>query len=121
MLFRSLLDDQKFADQYYNYQSGKIANLYGFEVYEYTATPYYTVSSKAKKAWGSVPAATDNQASVAFSVERAMRADGDTKVYLSDAKNDPQYQRRLYSLKHYSICLPLKKDAQGAIVSGIAG
>ena len=31
--------DQKFAEQYYNYASGRISMLYGFEVYEYVAGP----------------------------------------------------------------------------------
>ena len=39
-----LLQEQKFADQYYNYQTGKIANLYGFEVYEFVGNPYYNTS-----------------------------------------------------------------------------
>ena len=43
--------DQKFADQYYNYTSGKIANMYSFEVYEYGENPFYNTSTLAKIAW----------------------------------------------------------------------
>ena len=63
-----LEQDQKFAAQYYNYESGAINRMYGFEVYEYDACPYYNTSTKKKLAYGAVPAtATDRQCSVAFS------------------------------------------------------
>ena len=115
-----LENDQKFADQYYNYQTGKITSLYGFEVYEYTECPYYTVATKAKLAYGAVPAAGDRQASVAFFAPRMMKATGTTTVYLSEAKGDPTNQQNLYNIRHYFICLPLKNEAIGAIVSNVA-
>ena len=113
-----LQNDQKFAQQYYNYTTGKIANLHGFEVYEYVDCPYYTASTKTKKAWGVVPdPEEDFQASVAFYAPRMMRANGTTKAYFSEAASDPQNQQNLVNFRHYSICLPLKKEAIGAIVS----
>jgi len=115
-----LENDQKFAAQYYNYTTGKIGNLYGFEVYEYTTCPYYTVATKAKLAYGAVAGSGDRQASVAFYAPRMMKATGSTKVYLSDAKNDPQNQQNLYNVRHYFITLPLKNEAIGAIVSNVA-
>ena len=116
-----LLDnDQKFAEQYYNYTTGKISNLYGFEVYEYTNCPYYTISTKAKLPYGAVPTTGDMQASVAFYAPRMMKATGSTTVYLSEAKSDPTNQQNLYNIRHYFICLPLKNEALGAIVSAAA-
>jgi hypothetical protein len=116
-----LTTDQKFAEQYYNYTTGKIANLYGFEVYEYNESPYYTVSSRTKLAYKAVPTpATDRQASVAFYAPRMMKATGDTKAYLSAAESNPETQENLANFRHYFICLPLKEEAIGAIVSGIA-
>ena len=112
-----LENDQKFADQYYNYQTGKISNLYGFEVYEYEKCPYYNATTLAKVAYGAVPAATDMQASVAFSLHRAMRADGTTKTYLSEAATDPKNQANLFSMRTYTLCLPTKAEGLGAIVS----
>lgn len=109
--------DQKFADQYYNYTSGKIANIHGFEIYEYMDCPYFTASTKTKKPFGTIPATGDFQASVSFFAPRAMRANGTTEAYLSPASTDPENQRSLISFRHYSICLPLKNDAIGAIVS----
>lgn len=115
-----LENDQKFADQYYNYKTGKIANLYGFEVYEYEKCPYFDAAKLEKKAYGVVPGASDMQASVAFSTHRAMRADGSTKSYLSEAAQDPQNQANLFSMRTYTICLPTKAEGQGAIVSAKA-
>jgi hypothetical protein len=112
-----LLVDQKFADQYYNYTTGKIANLYGFEVYEYVANPYFTVATKAKKSFGSVPGVGDRMASVAFVVSRARKAAGSTKMYWSKAEQDPLNQRNLVNFRHYFICLPSALKCIGAVVS----
>ena len=116
-----LLDsDQKFVDQYHNYQTGKIGNLYGFEVYEYTACPYFTAATKAKVAFGTAPTANDVQASVAFFAPRIMKATGETIPYLSEAKHDPINQQNLCDFRHYFICLPLKSgEAIGAIISAL--
>ncbi len=116
-----LLDnDQKFADQYYNYTTGKIANLYGFKVYEYTQSPHYTVETLTKLAYGAAADAdTDRQASVAFYAPRMFKATGSTKPYVSEASTDTQNQQSLANFRHYFIALPLKNEALGAIVSDI--
>ena len=52
--------EQKFKEHYnINQSDGKICRMYGFDIYEYDGTPYYTMSSGKKLAWGAVPAATD--------------------------------------------------------------
>lgn len=112
-----LEQDQKFAAQYYNYESGVISRLYGFEVYEFNACPYYSTSTKKKLAYGAIPAATDKQCSVAFSTKRVMRADGSTKTYLQEAANNPTTQENLFSMRTYTLCLPTKSEGLGAIVS----
>lgn len=114
-----LNNDQKFADQYYNYSTGKIANLYGFEVYEYVDCPYYKVADKTKLPFGTVPTDADKAASVAFYAPRMMKATGSTKTYLSEAKDNPTTQENLVNFRHYFICLPLKNEAIGAIVTKI--
>lgn len=115
-----LLDtDQKFADQYHNYTTGKISNMYGFEIYEYQNCPYFNATTKAKVAFGTPAGESDRQASVAFYAPRMMKANGTTKAYLSEAKSDPLNQQNLCNFRHYSICLPLKNEAIGAIVSAL--
>lgn len=114
-----LENDQKFANQYYNYESGAISRMYGFEIYEYGDCPYFNASTKKKTVYGAVPGASDRQASVAFSLKRVMRADGSTKAYLSEAASNPTTQENLFSMRTYNICLPLKAEGLGAIVSAV--
>lgn len=112
-----LEQDQKFAAQYYNYESGAISRLYGFEVYEFNACPYFNTSTKKKLAYGAIPAATDRQCSVAFTTKRVMRADGSTKTYLQEAASNPTTQENVFSMRTYTLCLPTKNEGLGAIVS----
>lgn len=109
--------DQRFEKQVYDYTTGKIAKMYGFDVYEYDECPYYDTTTLKKKAYGAVVGENDRQCSVAFTTKRAMRADGSTKSYLRPADLDPENQRNLFSMRTYTICLPLRNEGLGAIVS----
>lgn len=111
-----LLEDQKFADQYYNYTTGKIANLYGFEVFEFANCPLYTTAGN-KKAVGASATTGEYQASFAFFDKRVFKATGSTKMYYSEASTDPENQRNLVNFRHYFIAMPKKSDAIGAIMS----
>ena len=108
--------EQSFKEQFYNYTSGKILNMYGFEVYTYECCPYYSKTG-VKKGWSDVPEATDYQASFAFYRPRMFRAEGSTKMYYSDAATSPQTQESLVNFRHYYIVLPTKQEAIGAIYS----
>lgn len=112
--------DQKFRDAYnINQTEGKITRLYGFDIYEYNGTPYYT-SAGNKKAFASAAAATDRQASVAFHVPSMMKANGSVKMFYSEAAKDPLYHRNLVNFRKWGICLPLKSSCtRGAIVSTV--
>lgn len=112
-----LLIDQKFKDQYYNYTTGRIANMYSFDVYEYAGNPYYNATTKVKLAFGAVPVEGDFRASVFFSLERVGKANGWTKMYYSEASSDPENQRNLVAFRHNAIYLPLREEARGAIIS----
>lgn len=116
-----LLADQKFKEQYnINQTDGKVGRLYGWDIYEYDGTPYYTKAGK-KLAWGAVASATDVQSSVAFYAGRMMKAYGSTEFYHSEAKNDTQYHRSLVNFRQWGICLPLTKaKCRAAIISGAA-
>lgn len=111
-----LMQDQKFAEQYYNYTTGKIANLYGFQVYEFVNNPVYKTAG-TKVAFGTAAGANEFQASVAFYGKMTFKATGSTKMYYSEAKTDPQNQRSLVNFRHYFIVLPKKKEAIAAIMS----
>ena len=114
-----LLDlDQKFSAQYYDYKSGRIAGLYGFDVYEYGAAPYYDQEGKTKKAFGATPTNKDVQASVAFYAPYIAKASGETKMYFSEAKTNPRMQENEINFRHYFLVIPKKQLYLGAIVSG---
>jgi len=114
-----LLTDQAFADQYYNYTTGAISKMYGFEIYEFVSNPYYT-SAGNKKAYGAAVSAGEHQASIAFHVSRVSKATGERKQYLSRAETDPLYQRNLYNVREYFLALPKKQEAIAAVYSGTA-
>lgn len=116
-----LATDQKFQEQYYNYTTGKIANLYGFEVHEYPNAPYYDSTTGKKNAFGAMVTATDFQASVAFYAPRMFKAAGSTKTYMSKAEDNPTTQENLINFRHYYIALPKKQEAIGAIISTVSG
>ena len=113
-----LEQDTTFANRYNNTTTGKIADMYGFEIYEYVDSPVYNTSTKKKKTIGATAAPTDGNASVAFYAPRMMKATGETKAYIDEP--DTQNQEWRYNARHYFIALPLKKEAIGAIVSDVA-
>lgn len=114
-----LLFDQKFKDQYYDYESGKIAKIASFEIYEYGVMPDYDAAG-VKKAFGSIPNATDYNASVAFLLKRMFKANGSTKMYWSAAENDPDTHQNKVNFETRAIYLPQKLEAIGAIRSVVA-
>lgn len=111
-----LEQDQTFKDKYYNYTTGKLLNMFGFEVYTYVNCPYYT-NAGVKVAYNATPGATDLKASFAFYRPRMFRAQGSTKMYYSEARLNPQTQESLVNFRHYYIVLPKKQEAIGAIYS----
>jgi hypothetical protein len=115
-----LENDQKFADQYYNYTTGKISNLYSFQVFEYVENPYFNAETGAKKSFGSVPTDGDYQASVAFYEKNVGKKTGKTKQYFTDAKNNTATQSNLLNYRHYFICVPKRPEYIGAIISDLS-
>ena len=113
-----LMADQRFREQYnINQTEGKVARLYGFDIYEFGNTPVYTTAGK-KKAVGALAEAGESPCSFAFYTPRVFKATGSTKMYYSEAATDPEYQRNKINFRHYFICLFKKMDAGAAIRSG---
>ncbi len=109
--------DEKFRDQYYNTQTGQVYNKYGFEIYTYVGNPEYEPDTLTKLSYGAVSTDTSQKASVFFSLERAVKASGWTKMYYSQASTDPDNQSNRVNFRHYYVVLPTQEDARGAIVS----
>ena len=113
-----LLTSQAFREQYnIDRNSGKVGNLYGFEIYEYGNNPLYTTAG-VKKALGTMAEAGEFPCSFAFYKQRVFKATGSTKMYYSESKNDPLNQRNLINFRHYFICMPKKEDAGVVMMSG---
>ena len=110
-----LMTEQKFREQYgIDSQTGRIARLYGFDIYEFSETPVYDASGE-KKAVGATVGSGESRCSFAFYVPRVFKATGRTKMYYSEAANDPQYQRNLVNFRHMFHCMPKQSDAFVAI------
>lgn len=110
--------DQSFKEQYnIDRNTGKIGNLYGFNIYEFGNNPVYT-SAGVKKEVGAIANPGEFQCSFAFYPKRIFKATGSTKMYWSAAENDPEYQRNKVNFRHYFICMPKKMDAGAVVRSG---
>lgn len=110
--------DQRFKEQYnIDRGNGTVGRLYGFDIYEFANNPLYTTAG-VKKAVGASADTGEFQCSFAFYVPRVFKATGSTKMYYSEAANDPEYQRNKINFRHYFVCLPKKADAGGVIMSG---
>jgi hypothetical protein len=113
-----LLVDQKFREQYnIDRNTGKVGDMYGFEIYEYANTPVYT-SAGVKKAVGATSDTGEFQCSFAFYKQRVFKATGSTKMYYSEAATDPEYQRNKINFRHYFIAMFKKEDAGCVMMSG---
>lgn len=110
--------DPKLEAFFYNRSTGNIQpNLLSFDIHSHVSSPYFNPTTKQKLSYGAVPAATDHKASTFFSLDRAAKAMGWTKMYLSEAKQDTQHQRSLVNFRQYGIVLPTAEEHRGAIVS----
>lgn len=111
---------EEFSRQYnLDNTNGKVGRLYGFDIYESSYNPVYTVAGK-KKAVDAAAETGEFQSSFGFYTKRVFKATGSTKMYFSEAKTDPEYQRNKINFRHYFIALPKKKDAAVTIVSTYA-
>ena len=115
--YNDLLRDRKnFGDQLVNYRTGDVApTIAGFEIYQYVNMPYFT-SLNVKKAYGSVPVATDKKASVAFVRENIAKKTGNTKQYFTAAADNPTTQTNQLAYRHYFIAVPFQAKWIGAIL-----
>lgn len=110
-----LIDRKNFGDKLVNYNSGQPAPVIaGFTLYEYMANPHFS-DAGVKLAFGSVPVATDRQASIVFWKNGIAKKTGMTKQYFNPAKNDPENQTNKLNYRHYFIALPFEAKYIGAI------
>lgn len=117
-----LLTSENFEKNYVNkdIESGKIMNMYGFDIHELSYNPVFDSSTGEKKAYGTADApSTDQNASVAFYAGRAGKATGSVKMYRKIAADDPENRATLIGFRLRHIAFPKKKEGFGAIVSAV--
>lgn len=97
--------------------NGKVGRLFGFDIYEFVGTPYYTADG-VKKSIGANISAGEFQCSFAFYTKRIFKATGSIQMYFSEASKDPIYHRNLIDFLQRFVVLPKKADAGVVIRSG---
>lgn len=97
--------------------NGKVGRLFGFDIYEFIGTPYYTAQG-VKKAIDASASAGEFQCSFGFYTKRVFKATGSLKMYYSEAASDPIYHRNLIDFLQRFVVLPKKADAGVVIRSG---
>lgn len=102
---------QNFRDQYnINRTDGVIAKQYGFNIYEFARTPFYTQAG-VRKAASESPTTGEFHCSFAFYDKRVFKATGSVYMYHSKAETDPEYQRNKINFRNYFIATMKKQDA----------
>ncbi len=115
-----LMTSEVFKEQWYKKESGKILNMFGFNISEMQYYPVFSNSTSQKKAFlAAANAADDLPASVMFYAKRAVQAKGSATMYYKDAKTDTKYRQSEVGFRLHHICLPKKNLGFGALVSSV--
>lgn len=111
-----IVEDLKAFKDITDIVNGKPKRFAGFNILEYGENAIYNADTKIKKAFGSIPQATDTYSSFAFSSDEVMRADGTVQIY--ERINDPELRATVIGFDKRFIALPIRNKAIGAIISG---
>ncbi len=113
-----LLVNQAFQQQFnIDRNTGKVGHLAGFDIYTYSATPFYTTAG-VKKDLGAKTVDGEFRCSFAFYTPRVFKATGSTKMYYRESGLNPDTQQSEVNFRHYFICMPKKADAGAVMMSG---
>lgn len=111
-----LLDTKSFKD-IGDIVNGEPKRLAGFNILQFSKTAYYDNTGK-KKAFGTIPTATDGFCSFAFQSGEVMKADGNVKMFKT--VDDPKERATIVGFEKRFIALPLRDKGIGAIISANA-
>lgn len=112
-----LLDRKNFGDKLVNYTKGQVNPVIAnFEIHTFEGVMPLFTDAGAKKPYGSVAVATDNEASVIFVKEAIAKKTGLTKQYFAKAENNPTNQTNDLAYRHYFVVVPFQNRKIGAIV-----
>lgn len=97
-----------------DYQNGRIARLYGFDIMERSDVCVFTnATTPVKKAYGAAGAATDNKSSLFFQKNSIGLALGTVEFF--ENKKDPTYYGDIYSALVRAGGRQLRADGKGVI------
>ena len=117
-----LKTSQAYAEQYkgIDRNTGRVGQLFGFEVFEFNATPIYKAGAKQAVTVVSEDAANGAfMCSFAFAVKRVFKATGSRRMYYQDALQDPQYRQSVVGFRKWGIVMPKKSDSGVVLTSGV--
>lgn len=113
---------QTYAEQYkgIDRNTGRVGQIYGFEVYEFNANPIYKAGAREAITVTSEDAATGAfMCSFAFAVNRAFQAGGSRKMFYRDALQNPENRESVVGFRQWHIVLPKKSDSGVVLASGV--
>lgn len=93
--------------------SGK---LFSFSLFTFSRLPYFDTATKKKKAFGSVPGATDTQASLCYCDQEVFRASGSAEVFVK--YKDPAERGDVIGFQQRFSAYSIRNKYIGAIYSG---
>lgn len=111
-----LLVDEAFQGQYQTIELGRPVKMYGFQIFEYVANPFYqgdALANYAKQAFATVynggvgaAAVRHRHASLAYFSPRMVKAMTSPKLYLQRAEDHPTTRESLIGFRNYYIAMP---------------
>ncbi|NJM14019.1 MAG: hypothetical protein HC896_00300 [Bacteroidales bacterium] len=102
-----LMSSEAFKEQWYKKETGKILNMFGFEISEMAYYPVFSQASGNKAAFNAVAnPADDLAASVVMYRQRAVQARGSVTMYYARAEDDPKYRQSEVGFRLYHVCIP---------------
>jgi hypothetical protein len=90
-------------------------SIFGLKYFSNSQTPRFNATTGTKVAFQAAPAGTDTQASVIWSKDEVMRADGSVDVFAK--YNDPDQKGDVINFQKRFVALPFRSKVLGAIYS----
>ena len=90
-------------------------NIFGLKYFTNSQTPRWNATTGAKVAFQAVAAETDTVASIIWSKDEVMRADGTVEVFAK--YNDPDQKGDVINFQKRFVALPFRAKALGAVYS----
>ncbi|MEQ8581214.1 MAG: hypothetical protein RIC30_09405 [Marinoscillum sp.] len=111
-------ENQNLFKAFADIASGRVLNLYGFNILPYSKTPIYTESTGAKKAFGAVDAAAaDTISTIAFLETEVMKAEGEQEMFYKPKSINTEQRADEIGFQKRFIALPIRGEGIAAMIS----